>query len=291
MPSELLLCTDLDRTLIPNGSQPESPGARRHFAILAAHDQVTVAYVTGRHRQLVESAVSEFDLPRPDFVIGDVGTTLYSTSASGDWSRQEWWEDEIAVDWAGYEHRDLREMLTDLSALRLQEQSRQNRNKLSYFVPLQLDRNTLARQIRRRLEQRGVAARLIWSVDDAAELGLLDVVPARASKYSAIEALMRDQNFDTGNTIFSGDSGNDLEVLASPIHAVLVANSRPDVRRLARRMAEEGGNGAALYLACGGFMGMNGNYSAGILEGIAHYHSDWVACMGVEGSEQARQHS
>ncbi|MFZ4666042.1 MAG: haloacid dehalogenase, partial [Prochlorotrichaceae cyanobacterium] len=29
-----------------------------------------------------------------------------------------------------------------------------------------------------------------------------------------------------------------------------------------------------LYLARGGFLGMNGNYSAGILEGIAHYHPD-----------------
>jgi hypothetical protein len=30
----------------------------------------------------------------------------------------------------------------------------------------------------------------------------------------------------------------------------------------------------ALYLAQGGFLGMNGNYSAGILEGIAHYHPE-----------------
>ena len=30
----------------------------------------------------------------------------------------------------------------------------------------------------------------------------------------------------------------------------------------------------ALYLAHGGFLGMNGNYSAGILEGVAHYHPD-----------------
>ena len=31
---------------------------------------------------------------------------------------------------------------------------------------------------------------------------------------------------------------------------------------------------AAFYLAQGGFLGMNGNYSAGILEGVAHYHPD-----------------
>ena len=40
MPERLLLCTDLDRTLIPNGPQPESPGARAHFATLAAEQLV-----------------------------------------------------------------------------------------------------------------------------------------------------------------------------------------------------------------------------------------------------------
>ena len=40
----LLLCTDLDRTLIPNGAQPESPGARQRFAALVAHDDILLAY-------------------------------------------------------------------------------------------------------------------------------------------------------------------------------------------------------------------------------------------------------
>jgi hypothetical protein len=36
---------------------------------------------------------------------------------------------------------------------------------------------------------------------------------------------------------------------------------------------------AAFYQAQGGFLGMNGNYSAGILEGIAHYHPDTLPWM------------
>ena len=54
MTERLLICTDLDRTLIPNGPQSESPEARAHFAALAGHDEVTLAFVTGRHRVLVE---------------------------------------------------------------------------------------------------------------------------------------------------------------------------------------------------------------------------------------------
>ena len=58
MSERLLICTDLDRTLLPNGVQPESPGARRRFAALASRPEVTLVYVTGRHRALVEQAIS-----------------------------------------------------------------------------------------------------------------------------------------------------------------------------------------------------------------------------------------
>ena len=77
MPKHILICTDLDRTLLPNGRQPESPGARDHFARLVAHPEVTLAYVSGRHRELVEDAIRDYRLPLPDWVIGDVGTTIY----------------------------------------------------------------------------------------------------------------------------------------------------------------------------------------------------------------------
>ena len=67
MDRRLLLCTDLDRTLLPNGPQPESPGARMRFARLAARPEVTLVYVTGRHRKLVEKVIGLYRLPLPDF--------------------------------------------------------------------------------------------------------------------------------------------------------------------------------------------------------------------------------
>jgi sucrose-6-phosphatase len=53
---------------------------------------------------------------------------------------------------------------------------------------------------------------------------------------------------------------------------VLVKNAPPEVREEAVRIADERQTRDALYLAKGGYLQMNGNYSAGILEGIAHYH-------------------
>ena len=280
MPDQLLICTDLDRTLIPNGAQPESPGVRDRFAGLVAHPQVTLAYVSGRDRALVEAALDRYHLPLPDFVLGDVGTSIYHLGPGLDWQRQTAWEAEIAQDWNGLTRSDLERKLRHLPHLQLQEASRQNSYKLSYYLPLQTDREVLQARIDECAEVLGARLRLVWSVDEAAAIGLLDVLPARASKYHAIEWLVRQQGFSHADTVFCGDSGNDMEVLASPVPAVLVANSPADVQALARRLAGEAGHADRLYVARGNFMGLNGNYSAGILEGIAHYHPDTIAWMG-----------
>ena len=79
MNRQLLLCTDLDRTVLPNGPQSESQGARTLFAALAARPEVTLAYVTGRDRHLVEQAIANYSLPHPDYVISDVGTIFTAT--------------------------------------------------------------------------------------------------------------------------------------------------------------------------------------------------------------------
>ncbi|MGR8934965.1 MAG: HAD-IIB family hydrolase [Gammaproteobacteria bacterium] len=281
MTDRILICTDLDRTLLPNGSQTESSQARAYFARLAARQEVTLAYVSGRHRALVEDAVREYRLPLPDWVVGDVGTTIYCIR-NGIWQHWDAWEADIAADWRGLQSNALRPLFADLASLRLQEEVKQNRHKLSFYVPLQSDVNALQREMAKRLEANKLAASLIYSVDETAATGLLDVLPARATKLHAVEFLMREQGFDYGDTVFAGDSGNDLPVLASRIPSVLVANAAAEVAEQAQALARQYGTSAALYLAQGGFLGMNGNYSAGILEGVAHFLPDTRLWMEQE---------
>ena len=78
----LLLCTDLDRTLLPNGLQKESPGARQSFARLAALPSVRTVYVTGRDPALVDDAIRSWVVPVPDLLIADVGTTIASPAGT-----------------------------------------------------------------------------------------------------------------------------------------------------------------------------------------------------------------
>jgi sucrose-6F-phosphate phosphohydrolase len=282
----LLICTDLDRTLIPNGAQAESAGARERFASLVERPEVTLVYVSGRHRQLLEAAIREYSLPQPDFAVGDVGTTIYEIGNDHNWRHQPDWERNIARDWNGRQRADLEQVLAGIAELQLQEASKQNSCKLSYYLPPEFERERLTPLIESRLDALGVNVRLVWSVDDATGSGLLDVLPWRASKYHAIRALMRSQAFGTAETVFCGDSGNDIEVLSSAIPGVLVANSSPEVQALAAHLSRAEGHTDRLYIARGGFRGMNGNYAGGMLEGIAHYYPQAVTWMGFP--EQAQ---
>jgi sucrose-6F-phosphate phosphohydrolase len=277
----ILICTDLDRTLLPNGEQPESPEARRRFARLVAREQVRLAYVTGRHLALVERAIANYVLPRPDFVIADVGSSLYA-SAGDCWRRRADWDACFAYEWGDMDHAAIRLLFADMNELQLQEAAKQSRYKLSFYVPLYTDRHKLLPAMQQRLERHRVRASLIWSIDDPAGIALLDVVPESATKFHAIEYLMQREGFTTENTVFAGDSGNDLPVLSSSLRTILVANATGDVREEALQLSAYRGTSDRLYLAKGDFMGMNGNYSAGILEGVAHFLPQTRAWMGEE---------
>lgn len=263
---QFLLCTDLDRTLIPNGKQQESKQALELFRWLAGHEAILLAFVTGRHRVLVEQAISEYELPQPDFVIADVGSTIYRTGKSN-WQVMEEWSELIDKDWHGLAHEDLYRQLSVYPMLKLQESEKQGRHKLSFYVSLDADSEKLLHEMDVRLKHADIKANLVWSIDPIAHTGLLDVLPASAGKLQAIHHLMQLNGFTLGNTVFAGDSGNDLDVLCSDIQAILVANSDEEVKEQARSHAAKD----SLYIAKGGYLGMNGNYSAGILEGMAHY--------------------
>ena len=271
--TKLLLCTDLDRTLLPNGPQPESASVRKKFSQLALRDEVTLVYVSGRDKLLVQQAIKNYQIPLPDFVIADVGSTIYQIQ-NKKFHIIEQWDSEIANDWNGKSNKDLQKLLSRFKDIRIQEHSKQKPHKLSYYVPLYTDHVNLLNEINLCFEKENVKANLIWSIDDGANIGLLDILPVSANKKHAIEFIMSEFNFSLDETIFAGDSGNDISVMASPIHSILVANATDDVKKMALEQAQLNDEADSLYIAKGDFLGMNGNYSAGILEGIVHYMPD-----------------
>ena len=265
-----MLCTDLDRTLLPNGAHAESANARQRFQQLVSRAEVTLVYVSGRDRKLVQRAIDKYAIPCPDYVISDVGSRIYR-AFDGQWDYLSSWERWIQQDWGDMTDAHIREYLSGIEQIRLQERERQNQHKVSYYLDPDTEHTAVIREIEERLDLLGIQSNIIWSRDDIEKVGLMDILPAGASKQHAMEYLMQQLDFSLEQTVFAGDSGNDMSVLASPIRSILVANAGADVKAMALEQAIINNRPDSLYIASGDFMGMNGNYSAGILEGVVHY--------------------
>lgn len=270
MSERLLLCTDMDRTVIPNGMQPEHPQARRHFRAFCQQANVSLVYVTGRHRQLVEKAIRSYQLPQPDYVISDVGTKIYQQRQG--WQELSSWKTEIDKDWRGRSHQDLKQILKGIKSLKLQELSKQNTHKLSFYLPLYQDKTPVINEMQQRLQGEDIDASVMWSIDELTNIGLIDVLPKHATKLHAIKFLQAQLGYQHDEVIFAGDSGNDMPVLASDLQSILVNNASAEIKSLAYQLASDADQLDQLFIARDdGPLGMNGNYSAGVLQGIWHF--------------------
>ncbi len=278
MIKRLLLCTDLDRTLLPNGSQLESKFAREKFSLLVSKPEIVLTYVSGRHKQLILKAIEEFNIPFPDFVIGDVGTTIYTVvNNNTTWELWDTWQEEISKSWHGWSHDDLAQLFVGIEMLQLQEPEKQNKFKLSYYIKPENLNKQLIEEINALLQHENINANVVWSINELTHTGLVDILPENATKLHAIEFLMKKTGFTYNNTIFAGDSGNDMPVLTSRINSVLVHNATVDVKIMAKEKAQKQCTTENLYIANGSnIAGLNGNYSAGILEGIYHYYPEFI---------------
>ena len=274
----LLLCSDLDGTLIPNGTAPESAAARPLFRRLAAHRGVCLAYATGRDPALVERAIAESGLPEPRFLLGDVGSSIYLREDGG-WQPLHGYWSHIAPDWNGASNADVLALLRGIAGVRPQEPAKQARFKASFYAEPNTDAAGVMTTARALLDDQGLRTSLIWSRDIDGRTGLLDILPASADKRQAIVFLRNWLHAAPDHTVFAGDSGNDLAVLGTDIPSVLVANAEQPVREAAVAAAQAARLEDRLYLARGSYRGMNGNYAAGVLEGVVHFvpeADDWI---------------
>ena len=92
----LVLATDLDGTFL-GGS--EASRARLYEWIEKNRDSVGLVFVTGRDPGFIHTLTREGGVPRPDYVVGDVGTTIASVGADHLLSPIDVLEAEIVENW------------------------------------------------------------------------------------------------------------------------------------------------------------------------------------------------
>jgi maltooligosyltrehalose trehalohydrolase len=228
-----VLATDLDGTLIPlDGNEQNRTDLEQLKQLLDDRDAV-LTFVTGRHLEIVEHAIRQHALPQPDWIICDVGTSIYRKSPEG-------WAQETAY----REHLDglitllpidqLRRELADVPGLTLQEEAKQGAFKLSYYVQENELEDAVAR-IESVLDQRNAPWSIISSVDPFTRDGLIDLLPRGVSKAYAVEWWRQHCNIERDDLVFAGDSGNDFAALVAGYRVIVVRNADRD---LARRVEE-----------------------------------------------------
>lgn len=275
-----LLCTDLDRTLLPNGAEPENPLARPILWQLLETYDLKLAYVSGRNLEQVLEAIAQYQLKAPDVIVADVGASIYWPHNSS-WQLDAVWESGIATDWIGLSSGDIQAILAGFDELKHQEPQHQATYKRSYFLDLASDQSALACRLTTALAKRDIKASLVFSDDPLKGVGLLDVLPARANKLQAIHHVRSQLSVSNDETLFSGDSGNDVIALASAVPGVVVANADEKTRAAIDKLVRHNGHESSTYQAEGGLSmvfgeTLNGNYAAGIVEGLLHFNPSWI---------------
>jgi len=290
-----LVCTDLDRTLLPNGEQPESAHARPIlWHLLRTHD-VQLAYVSGRDLARVLDAIDEYSLPTPDAIVADVGTSVF-TSQAGEWVQNMDWQARISQDWNGMVSSDVQNVLSDVTWLTEQEPDRQSTYKQSYYFDWEADLAKMLMRASSLLDAQGIRSSLVASLDPEKNIGLLDVLPHSATKREAVAFLQLLFNVAPEQTLFAGDSGNDVNAICAHHPSVLVANADASTREAVEQACNEDVSlrestcMAAGDLAVSGEASFNGCYAAGIVEGLVHFRPGWRDNLNnAQWVQQARQ--
>ncbi|MEG3083645.1 HAD-IIB family hydrolase [Sphingomonas sp. PB2P12] len=238
---ELLLVSDIDGTLI-GCSDGVGAFAKWH----ANQSDVAFAVATGRSFHSAMAVLGQHDAPRPEILITSVGSEIYyRTIGSAKYDRDTEWDGIIA---AGWDREAVVELVGRHAGLTPQSPLEQRRFKLSYFADGDL---AAAERVRALLAEHGHSCSIIQSHGR-----YLDILPHAASKGTAVEHVRRRLGLDPRQVIVAGDSGNDIEMLRSSCHAIIVANYSD-------------GLGTRRDLAHG-YVAVD-HHARGVIEGVAYF--------------------
>lgn len=263
-----IIATDLDRTLFPNGDQ-EYDGSMDTFSGMIEEKDLSLIFVTGRNLEQVLRGMEKYQPPKPDYLIGEVGTKVY-TVVGGSFEEDTSYIRFIEENTQNWDRLDIIARLQSLKQLSLQEEHNQNRFKISFYLEGINESEDVINKAEELIELETPDAQIIYSVDETKGMGLVDVLPKKANKLEALEFVRKKIGADPEDIIYAGDSGNDLIPLTAGYKAILVKNAIDEVREQVTEKAKEKGIIERIYFAKGNEE-YNGNYVSGIIEGLKYF--------------------
>jgi len=262
LPPPQILATDLDGTFIPLTDQPEQVEALRIVSDAAASGILRLVYCTGRRFDSVRQAMQEYDLPEPEWVICDVGTSIYQ-HREGEYRLYEPYREHLSTLAGIHSPEALYHRLEGLHGLHLQAEEHQQEFKFSYECDTE-DLNRLLKEIQAVLDASTFALDVHGSVDPFRECGLIDLLPRGVQKGYAVEWLAANSGMDSERILFSGDSGNDYAALIAGFRAIVVANAAEGLADKVRHALRQRGQEDRLFCA-------DQPATIGVLQGCRHF--------------------
>ncbi|MDA1066814.1 MAG: HAD-IIB family hydrolase [Verrucomicrobia bacterium] len=256
------LATDLDGTLIPLSEHPENVAALQAISEARNRTDIGLVFATGRHYESVLQAIDDYRMPVPDWIICDVGSSIYHQTDRG-FETFDSYEDHL-VELSGDVDREVIEtLLQSIPGLKLQSPDDQQRFKISYESASEIV-DGLVDTINGMLKNAGLPYHCMGSLDPFLNCGLLDVLPDGVSKAYALLWLSTHADFTPDEVIFSGDSGNDFAALVSGFRAIIVANASKGLADRVRKVLGPRQLEDRLYVA-------EGQATSGVLEGCRFF--------------------
>ncbi|MFE7528757.1 HAD-IIB family hydrolase [Kitasatospora sp. NPDC057542] len=201
-----ILVTDLDGTLL-GGTRDDR---RRLRDALAHHPEVTLVFATGRGLASVREVLRDPLVPRPRWIIADVGATVADGT---DFTPVDPVQEHLRTGWPGPAR--VRAALRRFPQLGYQHGVVQDGRCSYHLAPERLtDELTAAVE--------ALGCTWVYSADR-----FFDVLPPGASKGNALRALAGTLGWKPDEILVAGDSLNDLSLFRAGTHAVVVAGAEP----------------------------------------------------------------
>ncbi len=264
----MILATDLDRTLLPNGHDLYDGSLPVLFSLLETKD-LSLVYVSGRNKDEFIEARKKYGIKKPDYFIAEVGTVMYQLNNSGELEEVGEWIEKIHDNHPDWNREKIVEVLPTDDYLFLQESEHQNVFKISLYLSEQSRLPQALKDLQSAFESLGVETKIVESYDPLKELILIDIMPKGVDKLSALEFLRKKLDNKKEEVFYCGDSGNDITALTFGYRSVLVGNAPEEIKEEVQKISDEKGLSDSLYVAQGEVL--NGNYSSGIIEGLVRF--------------------
>jgi sucrose-6F-phosphate phosphohydrolase len=257
-----VLATDLDGTLIPLPDSPEHETALSILRDARNSHPFTFLYATGRHYESVQEAIESYNLPLPDWIVCDVGTSIYSKS-EGNFVPFQPYIDHLNSLTQKTDREQVLNLLSDLEGLELQCEAHQQEFKISYQCTTER-MEALVEAVDARLRAQKIPFDVTGSVDPFLHCGLIDLLPTGTSKAYAVQWLATHADFSPESVLYAGDSGNDFSALTCGFRAIVVANAGETLtKKVMKALAQKGMQDRA-YAA-------QHAATQGVLEGCRHF--------------------